>query len=157
MGERRVGLSAPWVEHLHKVEAACMLDEDVTVDYDDDSKTVTLRVRGTDKAAAYEAKIRHELDFGGVRLHVNVVPDNSERTEEDLIQDLFSGNDILVGTATEEAVGGTVTYAIVQPTVLQFWDDNMGSIYGIRTMTAEDCVRDVFDLDAFVCSDLVED
>ena len=154
MDNRKLDASAPWIEHYRKIDALFMLDEDVEVAYDDDTRTVTIHVKGADKADAFEQKIRHEVEFGNVTLHVRVVPSNDEPSEEDYIHNMFAGNDLLSGTATEDVYGGTVTYALFQPTVLQYWADNIGSPYGVKTVTAEQVAKDVLDLDAYITSDL---
>lgn len=150
-----LGKSAPWLEHVHKIEQLFLSDDDVQVQYYDDSKTVKLFVRGTDKADAFDKKIRHEVDCGNVTLKVIVVPDNdSEATEEEYIQRMFAGNDLFVGTAVEELYGGTATYALFKPETVQYWCDNIRSCYGVETATVEQIAMDVLDLNAFICSDL---
>lgn len=151
----RLDKSSPWIEHVHKIEQLFLSDDDVQVEYDDTSKTARLLVRGADKADALDKKIRHEVDCGNVTLNVTVVPNNDgEPTEEEYIHRAFAGNDLFVGTAVEELYGGTATYALFKPETVQFWDDNIRSVYGVETMTVEQIAMDVLDLDAFICSDL---
>lgn len=147
--------SAPWFEHYHKIEQVFLSDEDVSVDYDDDSKTVIVRVKGTDKAEALAKYVKPEIDFGKVTLHVNVVPDNAEKTTTEMLQDAFTGNELFEGIAEEAVYGGTIIYAVFRADVIQFWNDNIGSPYGVKTMTIEQAAKDVFQMDdALICSDL---
>jgi hypothetical protein len=149
------GISAPWIQHCSKVDQFFIDDDDVTLDYDDESKTIKLRVKGTDKANSLAKIVRSEVSFGNVTLRVVVVPDNdSEPTLENLLQWAFAGNGIFSGTAVEEEHGGTVTYAVFEPETIQIWNDNIGSCYGVETYTVEQVAKDVLDVDAFICSDL---
>jgi hypothetical protein len=155
MEEKKLDKSAPWYVHAHKLEQLFLSDDDVQVGFDENAMTAKLFVRGTDKAEALEKIIAHEVECGGVTLHVVVVPDNDEEpTTEELLQRAFSGNELFSGTAVEELYGGTATYALFAPKTVQFWCDNIGSCYGIETMTAEDVARSVLNVDAFICSDL---
>jgi hypothetical protein len=155
MEDKKLDKSAPWYVHVHKLEQLFLSDEDVDVKFDEDKMNVGLFVRGTDKANALEKIIAHEVECGGVKLNVIVIPDNErEPTTEELLQRAFAGNELFSGTAVEELYGGTATYALFSPQTVQFWCDNIGSCYGIETMTAEDVARDVLDVDAFICSDL---
>lgn len=147
--------SAPWLEHYRKIEQVFLSDEDVTVGYDDGSKTVKVFVKGTDKAEALAKYIKPEIDFGNVTLHVDVIPDNTEKTTTEMLQDAFTGNDLFAGIAEETVCGGSIIYAVFEPDVIQFWNDNIGSPYGVNTMTVEQAARDVFQMDdALICSDL---
>lgn len=154
----KVDASSPWLEHYRKVEKVFLSDDDVIVSYDDDSKTVTVRVKGTDKAEALAKYVRPEIDCGNVTLHVNVVPDNEEKSTAEMLQIAFSGIDMFAGVAEEAVYGGTITYAVFEPEIVQFWNDNIGSPFGVKTMTAEQVAKDVFQLDdALICSDLKDD
>lgn len=153
--DKKFDKSAPWYVHVHKLEQLFMSDEDVQVTFDEDSMTASLLVRGTDKADALERIVAHEVGCGNVTLKVVVVPDNDEEpTVEELLQRAFSGNELFSGTAVEELYGGTATYALFAPETVQFWCDNIGSCYGVETMTAKDVARAVLNVDAFICSDL---
>lgn len=151
----KVDASAPWIEHFHKIEHIFISDEDVSVVYNNDTTTVSVYVRGADKAAALGKYIRPEIDFGDVTLHVNVIPDNAEKSTADTLQDAFAGNEYFAGVAEESVYGGTITYAVFEPEVIQFWSDNIGSVFGVKTLTAEKVARDVFHMDdALICSDI---
>ena len=150
----KTNLSAPWIEHVHKIEQLFLSDEDVRVKYDDGAKLVKLFVKGTDKACALDAIIARELEFDGVTLRVVVIPDNSEPTLDEILHYAFTGNELFEGTATEEVHGDVMTYALFRPEVVQFWNDNIGSCYGVTTIAAEDVARSVLNVDAFICSDL---
>lgn len=148
--------SAPWIGHCRKMQAFFAGDEDVYVGtFDPTDNSVKVYVRGSDKAEAIGGFLKSEVEFGGVKLRVNVVPDNdaAPTTEEMLIR-AFGGNPLFAGTAVEEEHGGIVTYAVFEPEAVQYWNDNIGSCYGVETYTAEDVARDIFDMDAFICSDV---
>lgn len=154
----KVDASAPWLEHYHKVEQIFLSDDDVIVSYDDDSKTVKVYVKGTDKAEALAKYIKPEIDFGNVTLHVDVIPDNEEKSTAETLQDAFAGNELFVGIVEEAVYGGTINYAVFKPETLQFWNDNIGSPFGVQTMTVEQVAKDVFQMDdALMCSDLKAD
>lgn len=152
----KLNISAPWYEHCHELDALFAYDEDVTVgEFDEDTKTVKLFVKGIDKANALAAIVKPTVEFGNDTLNVIVVPDNDGTpTVEDQLRNAFSGNPLFSGTCLLELYGGTVTYAVFEPTVVQYWNDNIGSCFGFETKTVEDVARDVLDVDAFICTDV---
>lgn len=156
--KEKLDKSAPWYEHCHKLDSLFAYDDDVRVgEYDDETKTVKVFVSGVDKALALEKIIKPEVEFSGVTLKVVVVPANDdEPTVEDTLRYAFNGNPLFTGTAVVEMYGGDATYAVFEPTVVQYWNDNIGSCFGIETKTVEDVARDVLDVDAFICTDFRE-
>lgn len=154
---KKLETSAPWYEYCHRLAALFAYDDEVSVgEYDADSASVKVYVKGVDKSNALERILKHEVDFDGKNvLKVNVIPDNDgEPSIEDTLQYAFDGNPLYTGTATVEMYGGTATYAVFEPTVVQYWNDNIGSCFGFKTETVEDVARDVLDIDAFVCTDV---
>lgn len=155
MEDKKLDKSAPWYVHVHKLGQLFLSDDDVQVAFDENTMTAKLFVRGTDKADALEKIVAPEVEFGNDTLHVIVVPDNDEEpTTEELLQRAFAGNELFSGTVVDKLYGGNATYALFAPQTVQFWCDNIGSCYGIETMTAEDVARSVLNVDAFICSDL---
>lgn len=156
--EKKLDASAPWYEHCHKLAALFDGDDDVTVgEYDDDSKTVKVYVRGNDKADALAKIIRTPVELGNVTINVEVVPDNDvEPTVEDIVHTALNGNPLFLGTVVEELYGGNATYVVFEPSVIQYWNDNIGSYFGFETKTAEDVAKDVLDINAFICTNVEE-
>lgn len=157
MEARKLDASAPWYEHCHKLAALFEHDEDVTIgEYDEDTMTIKVYVRGKDKAEALGRIIAPEVNFDGKNvLKVVVVPDNDgEPSLEDTLCYAFNGNPLYAGTATVELYGGTATYAVFEPAVIQYWNDNIGSCFGFKTETVEDVAREVLNVDAFICTDV---
>lgn len=156
--EEKFNKSAPCYEHYHKLDSLFAYDDAVRVrEYDDETNTIKIFVRGADKAAALEKIVRHEVEFGNSVVNVVIVPDNDdEPTIEETLHSAFNGNPLFTGTTVAELYGGTATYAVFEPTVLQYWSDNIGSCFGYETKTVEDVARDVLDVDTFICTDVRE-
>lgn len=140
-------IQAPWVQYAKKLSALFAPDPNVIAAYDNDAPKVTLYVSGQDKADAIDRLLPDEVGFGNVTLAVEVVPDNECKvTVADTLSRAFAGNP-LFGEAMEVPLyGGTVTYALFAPEVLQWEDDNTMSPYGLSSATVDEVVRDVLDL-----------
>lgn len=153
-------LSPPWAAWAAECEALFEGDDEVTVVYDGggDAPKVTLLVDNPAKADALAKVVAPEVAFGGVTMAVEVVPANDGLTPEQAMLVAFAGNPAFAGTASEERMGATFSFALFEPVVAQFECDDASSPYGVRTMALEAVARDVLrpDLPIGVCSDLVD-
>jgi hypothetical protein len=156
------GKSAPWVTHFNRLEALFGGDPDVDVDYGDGldgNPLVTLRVKGNDKADAIERIVRSDVEFGNVTVHVSVVPSNDDDISlAELIRRAFQGNEAFVDVVTARTPQGYETsYAVFEPEVVQYYDDDTSSLFGVATETYEQIAKEVLDLgaEAFICSDTI--
>jgi hypothetical protein len=132
-------------------------DPDVIVRYDEDENKVSLFVEGTEKAMALGQLLPCEKEFGGAVLTIDVVPANSDEdpTDADLIKMAFKGNPVVEDIVDRELFAHEVTYVAFAKEVVQYYNDNLGDLWGNKSTLLEDIARDVFDgknKDVYFCT-----
>lgn len=143
----KVNLSSPWVEFYNKIKAMFACDPEVKVVYDEDSNSVKLYVDDHNKAEALTQLLPAEKTWGNVTLKIEVVPCNDEKelTDADLFRIAFENNPAFSFDKTVEGVfENPITYIVFENRVVQFWDDNLGDIYGNQSTLYQEIARDVF-------------
>lgn len=158
----RINLVAPWYEYYNKMAAFFKEDYDVTVLYDDqedDTKHIKVLVDNPEKATALEALLNKEKDFGGVKLIITVVPaddvpkniarDMSQWAEDAKYYGLYRS--ALIGNANFATVqeikgmlGFDATFVVFKKKVIQYYNDNIGDLNGVKSTLAEYIARDIF-------------
>lgn len=156
----KVNLVAPWDEYYNKMVAFFKDDPYVTVLYDDnEEKHIKLLVNEPFKAEALFRLIKNELDFGGVKLFVSVISAN------DVPQDVTSyfkrmsvcddydirythalnDNDLYAYIKTIKGMMGfDAVFVVFKKKVIQYYNDNLGDLNGMKSTLAENIARDIF-------------
>lgn len=168
----KLKLSPPWIEYYEEVRVMFNMDPDVHVVLDDEEdskeKYIKIYVESSSKAAALQKLLQTEKDFGGVKLLISVIPSNSliearmndisdRMSIEDMYIAAFNGNPVFSFVRTVEGVFGfTAAYVVFAKIVLQFFDDNLSDIHGMKSMLAENVARDIFNVPngVFFCTDV---
>lgn len=164
-----VNLSAPWIRHYRKIEALFAQDDGVRVVYDNEDYMVKIYVECPAKAEAIETIIEPVVRFGNISLAVEVIPGNEEPCE-DLDEDpvyviAFCGNNAVSFVKTIEGIGDTpFLYVVFVPSVVQYFTDDIQSLYGRESTLYQEIAKDVLKRNAgvFFCtgrvpeSDVVE-
>lgn len=147
-------LSAPWVTFYRELEALFAYDEEVKVTYDEEAVEVKIYVDNMRKADALTELLPTEKVFGNVTLKINVVPSNKVLTKADLISEAFNGNPALAYIQHVDSLIGSFDYAVFEPKVVQFYNDNMQDLNGLKSTLYEDIAKDVFgeDISVFFCT-----
>lgn len=142
----KLKLSPPWVEFANEVKALFAGDKEVTVIYDDEEKVISLYVDNAQKAEALTELLPETKEFGGVTVKVTVIPANglTGAPVQEVWQTAFAGNPNFSGVKFIQIPLGNFTYIIWQPSVVQFFNDNLGDVNGNKTMLVEDVAKDVF-------------
>lgn len=130
----QVGLAPPWVIYAGRLEALFAQDNSVSVEYDNDSRKVIVRVEGAAKAEAIEALLPQSLAYGNVILEIEVVPAN-DASEANLYRAAFAGNPALVDVAEGFGPAGDVAYALFAPEAVQLREDDISEFGGLTTLT----------------------
>lgn len=159
MENKKVKIAAPWTIYANQVEAMFKEDPDVKFKYDDETKVITLRVNGTDKADALAQLLPGEQNFGGVTLTLYVIPANEEETTKiDLFRRAFSGNPIVSEIMSLETLWGKLGFVVFKPKVVQYYNDNMFDLNGIKTTVYQDLAKELFDGDdkVFFCTEKID-
>lgn len=167
----RINLVAPWDEYYNKMVAFFKDDPYVTVLYEEeDEKHIKLLVNEPFKAEALSRLLKTELDFSGVKLLVSVIPAN------DVSQDVISyfkrmgvsedydirymhalnDNDIYADVRKIEGLMSFgAVYVVFKKKVIQYYNDNLGDLNGMKSTLAENIARDIFvsNNGVFFCTD----
>lgn len=149
---------APWIEYANQVEALFKEDLDIMFSYDDEEKSITLRVNGGEKADALTQLLPAEKKFGNVAVTITVIPANVTAKPIDLFQKAFNGNPAFSQIVSMDA-WGTLNFVVFKPKVVQYYNDAMFDLNGIKTTVYEDLAREVFDFNdgIFFCTERVEE
>lgn len=155
-------LSAPWMTYYRKVYS--IFDEDpevaVAIGDEDGNKVITILVENGVKADAISQIMPSEVQFGNVSVKVNVIPSNDEPTKESLFRNAFAGNPIVSDIASIEGVfSNPICYVVFEPSIVQFWNDDLGDINGMYTALPQDIAKEVFSEQDGVlfCTDLISE
>ena len=149
-------LSSPWVEYYRKINALFAGDGDIRIVFDEEEPKLRIYVNNDRKARAMDALVGTEKVFGNVTLKIEIIPANDKvellsattgytKTERaTLAGALFQGNSAVKSVRDiENYFEGTVTYIIFEKEVVQYFDDNLGSYYGLKSTLYEDIAKDV--------------
>ena len=149
-------LSSPWVEYYRKISALFAGDPDIRIVFDEEEPKLMIYVNNDRKARAMDALVGTEKVFGNVTLKIEVIPANNKveflsatagytKTEKKTLAGaLFQGNSAVKSIHDiENYFEGTVTYIIFEKEVVQYFDDNLGSFYGLKSTLYEDIAKDV--------------
>ncbi len=151
----KVSLSSPWVRYFHEVQAFFYGDNDVVVDFDDDSVTMSIYVSNENKATVLTELLAGTKDFGSVKMTINVIPANTKKkfaasgeVTTDMItklHHLFDGNTNVVEIVQSPIPSfSKQIYVVFQSKVLQYYTDDLGDLYGLESTVHEAVARDIF-------------
>lgn len=143
----KLTLSPPWETFVSELKALFGEDPEIKIVYENDEvPAVKLYVDNTDKANALTVLLPQKVTFGNVTLAVTVVPPNTTNDDlADLFETAFNGNPAFCNVMSfETPVTGKVDYAVFSGQLVQFFNDDLRSPYGIETTIYEDVARDVF-------------
>lgn len=144
----KLTLSPPWETYVSELEALFGSDPEIKIvrEEDDGNHAVKLYVANTDKANALTVLLPGDVKFGNVTLDIIVIPPNATDNDiADLFTTAFKGNPAFCEVLSfETPITGKVNYAVFAGDLVQFFNDDLRSPYGIETTIYEDVARDVF-------------
>lgn len=145
MGDKKIKLAAPWFTYYNEMEALFKGDPDVKLEYDEDTYTIKVFVSNQDKADALTELLPAKKDFGGVVLTINVIPDNTKSdNREILFRRAFKGNPIVKDIVAVDNFGFEAVYVVFSGGIVQFYNDELCDVNGMKTMLLQDVAKDVF-------------
>lgn len=153
---KELKLSPPWNEYANKIKILFEKDSDININYDKDNIVLSLYVDNTDKAVALNHLLPEEIDFGGQKMKIRIVPTNAEKNIRQYMKDLFKGNPIV--NRIEDVTGpisNPMTFVEFRKEIVQYYNDNIGDLHGNRTTVIEEIAREVFEKKdgVFFCTD----
>ena len=136
-------LSPPWVTFFNEVKAFFSHDEEVKIKFDPENYKIKVLVDNPAKAAALDKLLVHKKQFGNVTVTVDVIPGNSEDNIAALYEAAFDGNDVFEYVASKDVPGGAFNYVVWRFAACQFYNDNIGDVFGNCTKLASDVAADI--------------
>ena len=154
---KNLKLSPPWVKFAKEIEMLFSKDPEVRVTYDEDAVEVTLYVENEEKAEAISKLLPSTKTFVEVELKITVLPANIlQQNNASLFVKAFDGNPVLSYTLVKEGYfSNPMTYIVFAKEVVQFFNDDLGDVYGNCSTLYQDIAKDVFgSVDGiFFCTD----
>lgn len=155
----KVNLVAPWDEYYNKMVAFFKDDPDVTVLYDEEAKDIKVLVQETIKAEALTHLLKDEVEFGGVKLTITVVPanevtkgiknlvtnfSNDEKFGEMYDRALINNGAFAYTYTVDNVMGFNAVFVVFRKKVIQYYNDSLGDLNGMKSTLAEYIARDIF-------------
>lgn len=156
----KVNLSAPWVTFYHEIVALFGDDPEIKIVYDEDENIIKLLVNNTHKAEALTQLLPPERTYGKVTVQVQVIPANTlEASPAALFEAAFENNPAFSFSKTVQGVlSNPLFYVVFKNKVVQYFNDDLGDIYGNCSTLYQDIAKDVFGEQegVFFCTDVEE-
>jgi len=166
-------LISPWRNYYHEIQAFFKEDPYVTVVFDEDNMEIKLFVQVSDKAEALTQILNPEKTFGETAVKVTVIPPNtSTRDVKLMMKSMIEAEEFerVIGTALDcnklfydvrmikGLLGFNAIYVLFNKNVVQYYNDNIGDLNGVKSILSEDIARDIFvsHPGVFYCTNVVE-
>lgn len=156
-----VNLSPPWIIFVNELVQLFKYDPEVHIIYDDDGHEVKVYVDSAAKAAALTELLPVQRNYGNVILTVAVVPANGLAISDkaNLYQTAFKGNGAFSFVKVVRGIfPNDLTYVVFKNHVVQYFNDDLGDIYGQCSTLYQEIAKNVFDEreGVFFCTDVEE-
>ena len=153
----KVNLSSPWVTFYREIVALFGDDPEIKIIFDEDEYIIKMYVGNVHKAEALTQLIPPERTFGKVTLQVQIIPANTmDSTPAALFEMAFADNPALSFIRPVEGVfSNPMAYVVFQNKVVQYFNDDLGDVYGNCSTLYQDIAKDVFGQQEgiFFCTD----
>ena len=157
----KLNQSAPWVTYVSELEQMFKYDSEVHVVYDEEKYTVRMFVESGTKASALKQLLPEEKTFGDVKLSIVIVPANGTfipiPDDDSPFYFALRGNGAFAFIKVISGIfSNVITYVVFKNKVVQYFDDNLGDIYGQRSTLYQEIAKNLFNkIDGvFYCTDV---
>ena len=153
-------LSPPWETFQHMVQKLFEYDPEIKFEWDEETRTIKLFVDNERKAEALTQLLPTTKEFGNETVYINVIPANErEPSKIELFQRAFEGNDIISSFYTGCGPTQDISYIAFDPVVVQFFNDQLDDINGLKSTLYADIAKEVFgDQDLiFFCTESLDE
>lgn len=141
-----IKMASPWNIFAKRIHELFKYDDDIHVLYsDEDPYHIQIMVDSEDKYNALTQLMPPEKEFGNVKVQIDVVPSNKEKTDRELFETLFDGNPIFSNVITNKLpTGDEINFVMFKPYVVQYYVDNLRDPYGNNNELYGDIAEEVF-------------
>ena len=146
----KLGLSSPWVQYYHQLEAFFRKDNDVKIVYNEDENDIKIYVADAAKAEALSQILPQEKSWGTVTLYITVIPANTLSNKVFTIpvsiwEAAFKNNEALDYIKIIKGLYcNDLTYIVFKREVIQYFTDSLSDINGLRSTLYQDIAEDLF-------------
>ena len=152
----KVNYNRPDVNYANRLKAIFIDDSEIVIDIDAEKESncyMTFTVTNPVKAAALRKIIKPEYDIGNLKLFVDIKDAESE-VDGTTIINAFTGNPHCneYRTVVNPITGQEYHLCIFNKEVIQFPNDNGGSLHGYETRVMEDLAREVLEVPTLLYS-----
>ena len=146
-----IKLAPPWVTIASEMEQLFKYDPEVHIVYDNDEHLISVYVDKPRKADALATLIPETITFGNIKLHINIIPANGVisttlgLSKAQLFTNAFEGNGAFAFTRTITGIfSNNLTYVVFKNKVVQYFNDNLGDVYGNCSTLYQDIAKNIF-------------
>lgn len=144
----KLKLSPPWEKYYHEINAMFEADDEVRVVLDEDEHRVLVYVENAEKASALSELLNPRKQFGDITVKVDVIPANTQRTGEaivDILDKAFDDNPVVDSITTVSDPQYPVrAYVLFKKKVVQFFNDDLGDANGLCSTLYQEIAKDIF-------------
>lgn len=155
-------MSAPWVIFYREVQALFAEDPTVHVVYNEEENDIKLYVDKGDKAEALSLLLPSSKTFGNVTVNISIIPANNgeglfgDFGKAELFEIAFFGNNAYSFAKTITGIfTNNLTYVVFKKKVVQYFNDDLGDVYGQCSTLYQEIAKEVFDTieGVYFCTD----
>lgn len=140
----KMKISPPWVTYYRELNEFFNEDADITVEFDEDKKEITIKTTRYEKNLALKKVLQREKDFGGVKLKINVIYDDPEIDALNAFKQLSIDNPVFKYICTFPTSTNPISYVMLAKEVVQYWNDDLSDPHGITSTLYENIARNIF-------------
>lgn len=140
----KTALNSPWIDYYKKVNAMFENDPEVRIIFDQEKYKILVYVENQAKAEVLDLMLKHKVIFGNITLTIEVVPPNKTiKAPMTPYEEAFSGNNAV--SRIKQLDGAfKATYIIFEKNVVQYFTDDMSSLYGVHSTLYETIAKEIF-------------
>lgn len=150
MQDLKLKMSPPWVTIYNQINALFGPDPDILISYDNDEPKVIITVTNPEKAAALNWVLPEYYPIGNLWLDIEIDAVNGMTNraffdKKELFDVLFDRNPVYAFSYSVDGIfSNSIIYVVFKNKVVQFFNDNLGDIYGNVSTLYQEIAKDLF-------------
>lgn len=142
-----MNLVSPWINYYREVEALFGKDPEIKIVFDNDTCVLKIYVESPRKAEALQKLLPEKKVYGNIEMKIEIIPANDGvETIYDIVADAFNGNPVLEELIDIDTPFGKRYYAMFKNEVVQYFNDNMQDLNGLRSTLYQDLAKELLNV-----------